>query len=285
MKGQILKGIGGFYYVLSEGNVVETRARGRFRKYDIKPIPGDYVEFLPPTDTSGGYLEKVLPRKNMLKRPAVANIDLLLIVVSAGKPEPDLLLVDKLMLYAACQKIPCKLVVNKIDTHSPEGILGDYPGALCVSAETGEGMDLLKQAVQGKSICFAGQSAVGKSSIINAFGPEEMQETGGLSQKTDRGKHTTRSSSLIYFPELEATVIDTPGFSILEVVDIQPEELSGLYPEFADCECKFAECTHRKEPHCGVKDALAKGLIPQGRYDRYLQLLAELIQRREKRYE
>ena len=292
IKGRILKGIGGFYYIQGEdGDIYECKARGRFRKEGIKPIPGDKVIFTPPVQTQGGSIEEILPRKNSLPRPMIANIDLLMIVASAGKPEADLSLIDKLLLYAAYNHVPAAIVLNKIDTVEDAGTIPqEYSkcGAqiLQISAKTGQGLDQLKELLRGKFTCLAGQSAVGKSTLLNAVAPSLGLETGGLSKKTDRGRHTTRHSELLELPGLDAVVADTPGFSILECMDIEPEQLREYYPEFAAVtgECRFDNCVHDREPQCAVKKSVAEGIIPEARYTRYLNLLQELIERREKRY-
>ena len=288
-QGIILKGIGGFYYVKCGEEIYECRARGKFRLDGIKPIPGDIAEVTPPTEVSGGYVEDILPRRNQLVRPAVANLDMLLIVLSAKKPKPDFLLCDKLLIYAKYNNIPCAIVVNKCDSGKPDDIIRQYAGCgaevITISAQTGQGMDELKELIRGKCVCLAGQSAVGKSSIVNAISPGLMLDTGGLSKKTDRGRHTTRHSELLYIKECDATVIDTPGFSVLECVEIEPEELSQYYSEFRWKDCRFTECLHHKEPDCAVKKQLEEGEIPPERYERYKELLLKLIERKENMYD
>lgn len=290
MKAVILKGIGGFYYVKFGGEVYECRARGKFRADGIKPVPGDEVEFSMPTETSMGYVEEILPRRNLLTRPAVANVDALMIVVSAKKPAPDWLLVDKLLLYAAHCNIKPALVINKIDQNQKaHEQIGEYANSgaeiFLTSAETGEGLEAVESFLKGKCTAFAGQSAVGKSSLLNRIAPELDLKTGGLSKKTARGRHTTRHSELFYVPRLDATVVDTPGFSILESMDVSPDQLSAMYPELDGVQCRFASCVHKKEPDCGVKEKVENGEIPRGRYERYLQILDELLLREEKKYD
>ena len=291
MKGIILKGIGGFYYVKADGAVYECRAKGIFRLEGVKPVPGDWVRFTPPTDTSLGSVDEILPRRNQLVRPAVANVDLLLIILSAKKPKADLLLADKLLAYAYLQNIPAAIVVNKCDTggETRETVLAEYGASgaevVCVSARTGENLGRVKELMRGRCTCLAGQSAVGKSSLINALSPGLELETGGLSKKTDRGRHTTRHSELLYLAELDAVAVDTPGFSILECADMAPEELSRAYREFDGVRCRFGGCLHQNEPDCGVKERVAQDIVPQGGYDRYLELLQELQKRRERQYD
>jgi len=291
-EGVILKGIGGFYYILSDGEVYETRARGRFRKDGITPMPGDRVIFSLPTDQVGGYVEEILDRKNALPRPMVANVEQLMIVCAAKAPAPDLLLVDKLLLYARFCRVKPVLVINKSDQDPAlaEKTAEEYRAAdvevLTVSAQEKIGLERIEALFRGKTTCLSGQSAVGKSSILNALCPALDLKTGGLSKKTARGRHTTRHSELMYIKELDAAVIDTPGFSILEVMDIEPEELKDLYPEFMDVQCRYGgRCLHDREPECGAKARLKKGEISAGRYERYLLLLQELKERKDKKYD
>ena len=274
-----------------DGVTYECKAKGRFRKEGVKPMPGDFVMFTPPEQTVGGSIDEILPRLNQLPRPMIANIDLLLIVISAGDPKADLQLVDKLLLYAGYNHIRAAVALNKIDSVCEKsGIPQEYQGSgiqfLEVSARSGEGLDELKQLLKGKFTCFAGQSAVGKSTLLNAISPALKLETGEMSRKTARGRHTTRHSELLLLPELEAVVADTPGFSILECMEIEPEELRMYYPEFIllQGQCRFDGCLHVREPQCCVKQAVEEGKISDGRYERYLKLLQELIERRENRY-
>ena len=292
IKGRILKGIGGFYYIYGEdGAVYECRAKGKFRREGVKPMPGDFAEFTPPAQGAGGSVDEILPRKNQLPRPMIANLDRLLIVVAAGEPEADLQLVDKLLLYARAHGIPAAIAVNKVDQRpDPSPILREYAGSgaqlLEVSAREGRGLDAVKELLSGAFTCLAGQSAVGKSTLLNAIAPGLSLQTGELSRKTARGRHTTRHSELLLLPELEAIVADTPGFSILECMEMEPEELKDYYPEFLSCagECRFDGCLHDREPQCRVKQAVAEGEVSAARYARYQKLLQELTERRENRY-
>ena len=292
IKGRILKGIGGFYYIYGEdGAVYECRAKGKFRREGVKPMPGDFAEFTPPVQGAGGSVDEIFPRKNQLPRPMIANLDRLLIVVAAGEPEADLQLVDKLLLYARAHGIPAAIAVNKADQRpDPSPILQEYAGSgaqlLEVSAREGRGLDAVKELLSGAFTCLAGQSAVGKSTLLNAIAPGLSLQTGELSRKTARGRHTTRHSELLLLPELEAIVADTPGFSILECMEMEPEELKDYYPEFLPFagECRFDGCLHDREPQCRVKQAVAEGEVSAARYARYQKLLQELTERRENRY-
>ncbi len=273
-----------------DGQLYECRAKGRFRKEGVKPMPGDKVRILVQAGQVGTIAE-IYPRRNELTRPMVANIDLLLIVVSADKPKPDLLLVDKLLLYGAYHQIPAAIGVNKCDTggETKETVFREYAGSgarlLAFSAQDGTGIDEVKELLRGKCACFAGQSAVGKSSLLNALSPGLDLEIGSLSAKIDRGKHTTRHSELIRLEEIGAVAVDTPGFSILECMQIEPEALKDYYPEFENTECRFEGCLHWKEPDCGVKQKAEQGGIPAGRLERYNSILEELIERRRHQYD
>jgi ribosome biogenesis GTPase len=238
--GRILKGVGGFYYVLDDaGAVHECKARGRFRLDGTTPLPGDMVRFSTQKD-SYGFIEEILPRRNEMKRPRVANVDMVAIVVSAQKPQADKLLCDKLIVHLKQAGIRPLLVINKCDVAAPEAVdalEAEYRG-ICpvvrVSAMSGEGLSELKAALSGCCTCFAGQSAVGKSSLLNALFSHLSLETGGLSRKVDRGRHTTRHAELIVLDDFSGMVVDTPGFSFLEPESIEPEELGSLYSDFVD---------------------------------------------------
>lgn len=292
-KGKILKGVGGFYYVLdADGNIHESKARGRFRKDGITPLPGDNVDFVL-EDGSYGFIEEILPRKNVLTRPRVANVDMAAIVISAGKPKIDPMLCDKLLVAIKKEEITPLMLINKCDTADEAYIAAierEYQGAcdtLRVSAKTGLGLDALKQKLDGKCTCFAGQSAAGKSSILNALFPALNLQTGGLAKKTARGKHTTRHAELLLLDGFSGTVVDTPGFSFFDSADISPEALCDYYDDmspYAD-DCRFTSCLHANEPDCGVKDALSKGKIDNNRYERYRMILKELQEKRARQYD
>lgn len=292
--GTILKGIGGFYYVRDiEGHIHECKARGRFRNDNVTPLPGDRVQYST-TEGAYGFIEEICERRNLLQRPHVANIDQAAIVMSVQKPKADCLLCDKLVVQCKMADIIPLLVFNKCDAADDESInvlLKEYQNVcscVFVSAATGEGLDDLKSHLKDRSTCFAGQSAVGKSSILNALFSELSLETGGLSKKTDRGRHTTRHAELLVMDDISGMVVDTPGFSFLENGDLQPEDLGYYYDDmrpFAQ-NCRFNNsCLHAEEPNCGVKEAVAKGLISEGRYKRYLTILKELKEKRLREYD
>lgn len=287
MTGLILKGVGGFYTVLADGEEHICRAGGRMRKAGLRPVPGDTVEFLP----EDGYMTEVRPRRNSFVRPAVANVDKLVIVLSASVPKPDLLLTDKLLIQCAASGIAPVLVINKCDSADSaavEGIMAEYAPVGCpmieASARTGEGLSELKAVIAGSICCFAGQSAVGKSSILNSLIPELELPVGELSAKTERGKHTTRHGQL--WQVWGGAVMDTPGFSLLELAELDPERLFSLYPESREAgACRYPSCLHLSEPGCGVKPLLNDGRLSRGRYERYKLLLDELIDRRKNKYD
>ncbi len=292
MEGTILKGVGSFYTVRDDrGGEYVCKARGRFRKEGITPVPGDRVVFQYESE-DGGRIESILPRKNQLRRPAVANIDKLLIVMALSAPQPDLLLADKLLLQCELMHIRPVLILNKCDEGEGEyaqRLIREYGGAgysiFYASAVNHEGLETLQEEIKGCVCCFAGQSAVGKSSLLNCILPELHAQTGELSRKTDRGRHTTRHAQL--WPVFDGAVLDTPGFSLLDTPDIEPQALSLYYPEmrpYAD-DCRFAECLHVSEPGCAVKAALEEGSIMRSRYERYLILLEELKEKRKHKYD
>ncbi len=290
MKGKILKGVGGFYTVLGEdGNEYQCRACGRFRNEGKTPLPGDEIEM----SAKEAYFDKILPRRSELARPRVANVDMVVIVVSAGKPKIDRLLCDKLIVSARRIGVEPVLAINKCDTATQEeieSISNEYIKAVdivCVSALTGLGLSALKEKLAERCACFAGQSAVGKSSLLNAMFPELMLKTDGLSKKTDRGKHTTRHAQLFSQEGFSGTVVDTPGFSYLESGDIAPESLWEYYVDLRPYAqgCKYPSCVHAGEPGCGVIQAVQRGDISKGRYERYLEILQELKEKRNKKYD
>lgn len=289
MRGLVLKGIGSFYTVLGDdGTEYTIKARGRFRKEGISPVVGDCVTF-DVAEGNDGYMTDILERKNLLIRPSVANIDKLITVISASQPQPDFLMLDKLILRCEQLGIAPVIVLNKCDSLLNDP-LSQYRSAgyqtFMVSALTGEGVAELKTALEGSICCFAGQSAVGKSSLINAIMPQLDLEVGGLSRKTSRGKHTTRSVSLIPF-EGGGALLDTPGFSLIDTEPMEAEDLSQLYPEMRRHLhlCRFAGCLHVSEPDCGVKDAVKSGEISKERYERYKLLLEEIKRQRKHRYD
>ena len=290
MQGKIVKGIAGFYYVHVIGSgLYECKAKGAFRKEKMKPLVGDDVEIeiIDPAEKKGNVVE-ILPRKSELIRPAVANIDQALLVFAVAKPDPHFNLLDRFLVMLERKGLPVILCFNKEDIADREqleqlqAIYGPtgYP-LLFVSAKEEKGMEELKGLLQGKTTAIAGPSGVGKSSLINRLCPQAEMETGDISRKIDRGKHTTRHSEI--FPiDHNSYLMDTPGFSSLYLNDLEKEELKQYFPEFAPYEgnCRFLGCDHRKEPDCGVKTAVKEGKIHRVRYDDYKELYEELKARR-----
>ena len=292
MTGCILRGIGSFYTVLCDEDHGDytLRAQKKLRHQKLKPMVGDRVRFTPGQGEEDGWLEEILPRRSMMERPSVANVDMLMLVM-ASVPQPDLLLLDKLILRAEAGGMTPAICVNKLDLGGElaEQIRTEYQGTqlrvFAVSAHTGEGVEALREAMRGKVTCLAGQSAVGKSSLLNALFGLEL-ETGGLSRKTERGRHTTRRAEMM---EMDGMfVLDTPGFSLLELEDnIDPQDFAQLYPEYNQLagECRFQPCLHDREPGCAVHAAVDAGMLGRARYERYRQLLAEVRENWKGRYE
>ena len=286
MQGKIVKGISGFYYVhVVESGIYECKAKGAFRNQNIKPLVGDDVEIaIIDEENKKGNIESILPRKNELIRPAVANVDLALVIFAAAKPQPNFNLLDRFLIMMEYQKVPVVICFNKQDLVSEEmlkEIAGVYENCgytvMHTSACEGQGIEELKALLRGKTTAVAGPSGVGKSSLVNSLQPNIQMETGSISKKIERGKHTTRHSEIIPI-EGDTYIMDTPGFSTLYIPGFQKEELQLFYPEFAEYEpyCRFKGCSHINEPECGVKEAVARGNISKIRYENYKLLYQEL---------
>lgn len=290
-QGKIVKGIAGFYYVSVAGSgIYECKAKGAFRQKKMKPLVGDNVsiDIIDEEEKKGNVVE-ILPRKNALVRPAVANVDQALVIFAGTSPKPNLNLLDRFLLMMEQQNVPTLICFNKEDLASEAelqelrdayGISG-YP-LFFVSARQQEGIEPLRAALEGKTTTVAGPSGVGKSTLINLLAPEVQMETGEISEKIQRGKHTTRHSQLILLNE-QTYIFDTPGFSSLAVDFFEKETLGTLFPEFVEYEqnCRFTGCSHIGEPVCGVKEALAEGKISQSRYNNYVQIYNELKDKRK----
>ena len=292
MRGKIMKGIAGFYYVEVKGpKVYECKAKGIFRRAGIKPIVGDNVEIeIIDEEKRLGNIIDILPRQNSLYRPPVANVDQAVILFAIVKPDPNYNLLDRFLIMMRQQSLPVIICFNKQDIASREEEKELYDAyekcgyqVLFVSVKEERGLDELKALLKGKTSTLAGPSGVGKSSLLNKLVPEAMMETSELSRKIDRGKNTTRHSELFIVKELsdeesETYIIDTPGFTSLELRDVSAENLMNYYPEFVDFEpeCRFGGCSHIAEPDCGVKRALSEGELSKVRYDNYRIIYQDL---------
>lgn len=286
MQGKIIKGIAGFYYVnVVESGIFECKAKGAFRKDGIKPLVGDdaVIEVLDEKEMTGNITE-ILPRKNELIRPAVANIDQALVVFAVKKPDPHFNLLDRFLVMMERQEIPVIICFNKKDIADEpeiESLEKTYEACgyrvIFASAREGENILEIKEALKGKTTTVAGPSGVGKSSLINCLQENVSMETGSISRKIERGKHTTRHSEIIPIAA-DTYIMDTPGFSTLYIPGFEKEDLQNFYPEFKEYEpyCRFKGCSHISEPDCGVKEALAEGKISPLRYENYKLLYEEL---------
>ena len=282
--GRIIRSISGFYDVLAEGRLVTCRARGILRKENITPLTGDLVEIT--VEKGKGMVETVLPRRNSFVRPAVANVDALVVFAANVNPVTEPFLIDRVAAIAGDQEVPVYLCVNKCDLDPAMDLVRIYTRAgfpvICTSAETGEGVETLRDLLRGKLTAFTGNSGVGKSSILNRLCPELALPTGEVSEKLGRGRHTTRHVELYNLGE-DTYVADTPGFSSFDTDQmdvILKENLQYAFPDFAPHigNCQFHDCSHRKEPGCAVTAALAAGELEPTRYDSYLRLYEKASQ-------
>ncbi len=291
MQGKIIKGIAGFYYVfVPETGILECKAKGIFRKNGLKPLVGDLVEVsLLEGEKQKGNIDRILERRNELIRPAVANIDQALVIFSMKNPEPNFNLLDRFLLMLKQKELPCILVFNKMDLASGEeqeaiGKIYEHSGCqvIFVSVKAGLGLERVSAGLAGKTTAVAGPSGVGKSSLINLMQTEINMETGAISEKIKRGRHTTRHSELILVDE-NSFILDTPGFSSLSLFDLEKEELEEFYAEFDGLrdKCRFNGCSHTHEPGCAVKEALEEGKISRVRYENYEQIYRELKEKRK----
>ncbi|HBI60807.1 MAG TPA: ribosome small subunit-dependent GTPase A [Lachnospiraceae bacterium] len=291
MRGKIIRGIAGFYYVYVPGTgVVECKAKGAFRNQKIKPLIGDDVLLeLTKQKLQQGNIVEIVKRKNQLIRPAAANVDQAVVIFAASYPKPNLNLLDRFWLMMETKGIPTVICFNKTDDKKQselEMLAGHYKKSgsrVCMtSTVTGDGIETLRSCLAGKTSIFAGPSGVGKSSVMNALFPEAKMETGEISEKIKRGKHTTRHSELFYLGH-DTFVMDTPGFTSLVLPDLEKEELREYYPEFHpyDGECRFLGCVHISEPDCRVKRAVEEKEISRKRYENYKQFFEEISSRKK----
>ncbi|MDD6405204.1 MAG: ribosome small subunit-dependent GTPase A [Clostridiales bacterium] len=289
VSGKIIKGIGGFYYVdAQDGNVYECKAKGIFRNKKIKPLVGDnvHIEILD-TDNNLGNIIEILPRFNSLIRPAVANVDQTIIIFAVNEPEPNFNLLDRFLVNMEKSCVKTIICFNKND------LSGDYTDAcesyrksgyetLFISAREQKGLQELRNIIKGKTTVFAGPSGVGKSSTLNAIKPDAEAQTGEISEKIKRGRHTTRHSELMHV-EGNTYIMDTPGFSSLHVEGIEPQDLKEYFPDIAvyTGKCRFNMCNHVSEPDCLVKNAVECGDISRIRYDDYVMIYNDLKEKRK----
>ena len=290
MQGKIIKGIAGFYYIYAEDHeIYECKAKGIFRKDNQKPLVGDNVEIeVLDIQEKEGSVTAILPRRNSLIRPAVANVDQAFVIFAMENPKPTFMLLDRFLIMMEKQDIPAVVCFNKkdqADSSELEFLYETYTGCgyqvILSSTFQGDGLDEIRQVLKGKTTVVAGPSGVGKSSITNALQENVKMETGEISKKLKRGKHTTRHSQVI--PVGEGTyLMDTPGFSSLYLTDMEEQELKDYFPEFRKYEgqCRFQGCRHIHEPGCAVKEALENHKISSLRYEDYLGLYEELKEKR-----
>lgn len=291
MQGKIIRGIAGFYYVHIHGKgIIECKAKGVFRNKKVKPLVGDNVELeILDKDNNTGNIIEILPRKNSLIRPAVANVDQAVVIFAASFPKPNLNLLDRFLLMMQMQDVPTVICINKIDdTDNSEidRIVDNYKNSGCnvyrTSTVTGEGIEEFGKCLKGKTSVLAGPSGVGKSSVMNCLFPEADMATGEISEKIKRGKHTTRHSELFCLAD-DVYVMDTPGFTSLNLPDVEKEDLKEFYPEFDEYrdQCRFLGCVHINEPDCAVKSAVEEDRISSGRYENYKQFYEEISNRKK----
>lgn len=288
-KGRIIKALAGFYYIDDGKDIHQCRARGKFRKDAIKPVVGDFVEFQR-GNHDDGYLLNILNRKNVLKRPPIANVDQALLVFSRNEPEFSTTLLDKFLLLIEYNDIEPIIVISKMDLETDDNIvqyIEQYRKAgykvIETSSKLNKGIDEIKEVFKDKVTVITGQSGVGKSSLLNALDISLDLETNQISKALGRGKHTTRHVELLQL--YDGYVADTPGFSSLDL-EMEPTEAARAYHDFNELadNCKFRGCLHDSEPHCAVKEAVEDGLISKERYEHYLVMLKELKEKKEKKY-
>ncbi len=290
MQGKIIKGIAGFYYVYAEdGRTYECKAKGIFRKDHFKPLVGDDVEIdVLDSQNEEGSIVQILPRINSLIRPAVANVDQALVIFAVEDPKPNFMLLDRFLIMMEQQGVPVVICFNKKDLAKEkelENLFRTYCDCgyqvLLTSTLKAEGLEHVRKVLKGKTTVVAGPSGVGKSSLTNSLQEDVEMETGEISRKLKRGRHTTRHSQIVPVGD-HTFLVDTPGFSSLYLLDMEKEKLREYFPEFLqyEPECRFQGCQHIHEPDCGVKNALMRQEISKQRYENYLELHKELSEKR-----
>ena len=286
MNGYIVKGIGGFYYVKTPDGIVECKPRGIFRKQKITPVAGDEVTL--ETENGASVIAQIDPRKNVFVRPPVANLDVLFLVASTTQPTPSTLVLDKLSAIAVDKGVQPVIVCTKGDLAEAEFLRSAYEKStlpfIRIDYSSGAGLDEVKQWISGRLCAFCGNSGVGKSTLLNALAPQLERQTGGISQKLGRGRHTTREVEI--FEVCGGLLADTPGFASLDankICRIPPEELQHAFPEFEPYfgQCRFTGCSHRSEKGCAVRAALEEGKLSDTRYQSYLTMYEEASQLKE----
>lgn len=286
LEGRIVRSLAGYYTVMAGEEIIECRARGSFRKEGLTPLVGDYARVLRQADGTGTLME-LLPRRNALTRPPLANLDQLFLVCSTVEPRPNLRLLDMLIAAAALAGIEPAPVFTKSDLAPGDALAALYRScgysARALSPEDGEGVAALRETLRGKVSAFCGNTGVGKSALLNRMAPELRLPTGEISQKLGRGRHTTRHVQM--YPVAGGWVADTPGFSALEaegLAALTRENLAEAFREFAPLlgGCRFQDCSHTKEPGCRIREAVEAGEIPQSRYESYAAMYTELKDRR-----
>ncbi|WP_050607129.1 ribosome small subunit-dependent GTPase A [Clostridium niameyense] len=291
MKGTIIKGIGGFYYVKinDSDEIIECKARGKFRHTELTPMIGDNVDIT--VENNKGIIDNIYKRKTELIRPAVANVTQALVVFSLKNPNINIDLLNKFLILCEYNNLRAIVCFNKVDLVDEK----DYKKVtdiiekanydiIFLNAKEGLGIDKIKEKIKGNITVLCGPSGVGKSTILNKITGKETMATGDISEKLKRGKHTTRHSELIYADE--GLIVDTPGFSSLNINFIQKDELQYCMPEFKEFigNCKYISCVHHKEPSCAIKEAVEHGIIHEERYKFYIKTLEETMIRGNKKW-
>ena len=290
MQGKIIRGIGGFYYINAGNSIYECKAKGSFRKDGIRPLVGDdcIIDILDEKNRLAN-ITSILPRHSEIIRPAVANVDQAMIIFAISRPEPNFNLLDRFIIQISQKDLPCIIVINKMDLADDDQrreIEEAYVACGCkvvfTSVSNREGVEEIRKLIKGKTTTVAGPSGVGKSSMINLLQSAVKMQTGVLSDKIDRGKHTTRHSELIPIDE-DTYILDTPGFSSLNLFDVSTDTLKDYYYEFEGyaAECRFLDCKHISEPDCRVKKAVESGEVSRLRYENYLTLYRECKEKRK----